>query len=145
MFLGTYEHTLDAKGRLVMPRKFRDLLSDDCVITKGQERCLYVWPPEAWQREYERVSNLPTTDRRARKFKRSFFAGADNVALDKQGRIPVPEKQRHFAGIVKDVTVVGSGDMIEIWATEVWENEEAEADEYYSGIEEVLGLGGEEI
>jgi MraZ protein len=140
MFLGTYEHTLDAKGRLVMPRKFREELKDDCVITKGQERCLYVWPRDAWAREYKRVSSLPTTDRRARKFKRSFFAGADDVSLDKQGRIPVPEKLRDFAGMVKDITVVGSGERIEIWSSEVWENEEAEADEYYSGIEEVLGL-----
>jgi MraZ protein len=145
MFLGTYEHTLDAKGRLVMPRKFREVLTDECVITKGQERCLYVWPPESWQREYERVSHLPTTDRRARKYKRSFFAGADNVSLDKQGRIPIPEKLRSFAGMVKDITVVGSGDLIEIWSTEVWENEEAEADEYYSGIEEVLGLGEDQL
>jgi MraZ protein len=144
VFLGTYEHTLDAKGRLVMPRKIRELLEGDCVITKGQEHCLYVWTPEAWQQEYERVSSLPTMDRKARKFKRSFFAGANNVSLDKQGRIPIPEKLREWAGMVKDITVVGNGDLVEIWSTEVWENEEAEADEYYSGIEEVLGTGGEQ-
>ncbi len=145
MFLGTYEHSLDEKGRLVMPRKFRDQLEAGCVITKGQEDCLYVWPPDAWEREYERVSSLPTTDRRARKFSRSFFAGAVDVQLDKQGRIQIPEKLRVFAGMGKDTTVVGSGPRIEIWSTEVWESEEAEADEYYSGIEEVLGLGGGEL
>jgi MraZ protein len=144
-FLGTYEHTLDAKGRLVMPRKFRDQLQEAFVITKGQEDCLYVWPSDAWDREYARVSSLPTTDRRARKFARSFFAGAVDVQLDKQGRIQIPEKLRKFAGIAKDTTVVGAGQRIEVWATDVWLSEEAQADEYYSGIEEVLGLSGDAI
>jgi MraZ protein len=145
MFLGTYEHSLDAKGRLVMPRKFRDLLEDGCVITKGQEHCLSVWPPDAWKQEYERVNNLPATNRKARMYRRAFFAGADKVSLDKQGRVPVPEKLRVWAEMDKDVTVVGSGDVIEVWATSVWDAEEAKADDFFSGVEEVLGLGGEEI
>lgn len=145
MFLGQHEHTLDAKGRLVMPRKFRDLLEGGCVITKGQEHCLAVYPPNAWQKEYDRVNNLPATDRRARMYRRALFAGADNVSLDKQGRIPVPENLRVWAEMVKEVTVVGSGDVVEVWATSVWEAEEAKADDFFSGVEEVLGLGGNEI
>ena len=145
MFLGTYEHTLDAKGRLVMPRKFRDLLDAGCVITKRQEHCLAVYTPEAWQQEYERVNNLPNTNRKARMYRRSLFAGANDVTLDKQGRIPVPENLRVWAGMEKEVTVVGSGDVIELWPTSVWNAEEAEADEFFSGVEETFGLGGEEI
>ncbi len=145
MFLGTYEHTLDAKGRLVMPRKFRDLLEDGCVITKRQEHCLAVYTPEAWKQEYERVNNLPNTNRKARMYRRSLFAGANDVTLDKQGRIPVPENLRGWAGMEKEVTVVGSGDVIELWPTSVWNAEEAEADEFFSGVEETFGLGGEEI
>ena len=145
MFLGTYEHTLDAKGRLVMPRKFRDLLDEGCVITKRQEHCLAVYTPEAWKQEYERVNNLPNTNRKARMYRRSLFAGANDVTLDKQGRIPVPENLRVWAGMEKDVTVVGSGDVIELWPTSVWNAEEAEADEFFSGVEETFGLGGEEI
>ena len=145
MFLGMYEHTLDAKGRLVMPRKFRDQLEEGCFVTQGQEHCLTVWPPEAFQAEYDRVSSLPATDRRARKYRRSFFGGGADVALDKQGRIPIPENLRAWAGMVKDVTVVGQGHLVEVWATEVWDSEKAEADEYFSGVEEVLGLGGEEL
>jgi len=145
VFLGTYDHSLDGKGRLVMPSKFRGDLDNGCVITKGQEHCLYVFPLNRWQAEVSRISNLPRTDRRARKFSRSFFAGASDITLDKQGRIQIPEKLRAYASLEKDVTVVGSAEHVEIWSTSVWESEEAEADEYYAGIEEVLGLGGEDL
>jgi MraZ protein len=145
VFLGTYDHSLDGKGRLVMPSKFRGDLDKGCVITKGQEHCLYVFPMARWEKETSRVSNLPRTDRRARKIARSLFAGASDLSLDRQGRIQIPEKLRGYASLEKDVTVVGSADHVEIWSTPVWEAEEAEADEYYSGIEEVLGLGGEEL
>jgi MraZ protein len=140
VFLGTYEHSMDEKGRLVLPRKHRDLLEEGCIITKGLDRCLFVFSLQDWEQEYERLKALPRTDRRARQLQRSFFAGADNVTLDKQGRIPIPEKLRHYASLAKDVTVVGNGDHIEIWSTSMWEGEETEADEYYSGIEEVLNL-----
>ena len=143
MFLGEYQHSLDAKGRLVLPRKFRGNLEDGCVITKGQEHCLYVFPMERWQQEVERVSRLPRTDRRARNFARSFFAAASDQPLDKQGRIQVPDTLRRFASLEKDVTVVGVAERIEVWATEVWEGVQAEADEYYAGIEEALSAEGD--
>jgi len=85
-----------------------------------------------------RVSRLPRTDRRARNYARSFFAGASDQTLDKQGRIQVTDKQRRFAGLQKDVTVVGVAERIELWATSTWVAVAAEADEYYAGIEEVL-------
>ncbi len=143
MFLGEYQHSLDAKGRLVLPRKFRGDLEDGCVITKGQEHCLYVFPMDRWQDEVDKVSKLPRTDRRARNFARSFFAAASDQTLDKQGRIAVPEGLRRFASLEKDVTVVGVAERIEVWATEVWEGVQAEADEYYAGIEEALSAEGD--
>lgn len=138
MFLGEYQHSLDGKGRVVMPSKFRDGLDDGCVITKGQEHCLYVFPLDRWEEEVAKVSRLPRTDRRARNFARSFFAGASDQRLDKQGRIQVPEVLRVYATLEKDVTVVGVAERVEIWATSVWQTVAAAADEYYSAIEESL-------
>ncbi len=142
MFLGEYEHSLDNKGRLVMPAKFRDALDGGCVVTQGQENCLYVFPLEQWEEEVARVSRLPRTDRRARNYARSFFAGASDQTLDKQGRIQLTDKQRRFAGLQKDVTIVGVAERIELWATPAWQSVAAEADEYYAGIEEVLSDAG---
>ena len=145
MFLGTYEHTLDAKGRLVMPVKFREKLEGGCVITPGQENCLTVWPIGVFEAEYARISNLPATDRGARMYRRTMFAGGADVKPDAQGRIPVPENLREWAGMVKDVTVTGSGPLIELWARERWEAERDEAGEFFSNIESPLGLDGTSI
>lgn len=142
MLLGEYNHTLDQKGRLVLPSKFRADLADGCVITKGQERCLYVFPLEQWSVEEARVRSLPRTDQRARRFARSFFASADSQEQDKQGRVQVNSKLREFAGLEKDVTIVGVSDRLEIWDTETWERLQTEADEYYAGIEEALSEYG---
>jgi MraZ protein len=138
VFLGQYQHTLDGKGRVVMPSKFRDGLAAGCVITKGQERCLFVFPIEAWAQEVERVRRLPRTDRRARNFARTFFAAANDQTLDSQGRIAVPAALREYAGLEKDATVVGVADRVEIWSSDVWERLSAEADDYYAEIEETL-------
>ena len=138
MFLGEYQHTVDDKGRVVMPRKFRDRLADGCVITKGQEHCLYVFPMDQWETEVQRVRRLPRTDRRARNYSRSFFAAASDLTLDKAGRVQISEPLRTYAGFAKDVTVVGVAERIELWSTEKWETVAQEADEYYAGIEEVL-------
>jgi MraZ protein len=142
LFLGEYSHALDSKGRVVMPSKFRDGLRAGCVVTKGQERCLYVFPMDRWQEEAARVQGLPRTDRRARNYSRSFFASATNQELDGQGRVQLPEALRRYAGLKKDLAVVGVADHIEIWDTESWESVGAEADEYYAGIEEVLSEDG---
>jgi MraZ protein len=138
VFLGEFSHTLDDKGRVVMPRKFRPGLERGCVITKGQERCLYVLPMDRWDEEAERVLTLPRTDRRARNYSRSFFASATDQMLDRQGRVQIPEALRVYAGLEKDLTVVGVADRIEVWSATVWDQVAAEADDFYSGIEEVL-------
>ncbi|MDA2979578.1 MAG: division/cell wall cluster transcriptional repressor MraZ [Actinomycetota bacterium] len=142
MFLGEYSHSLDDKGRIVMPSKFRVGLERGLVVTKGQERCLYVFPLDVWDTEAERVRRLPRTDKRARTYSRSFFASASDQALDRAGRCAIPEPLRHYAGLGKDVTVVGVSDRVEIWDTETWHSVAAEADEYYAGIEEVLSEEG---
>ena len=143
MFLGEYQHALDDKGRVVLPSKFRDLLKKGCVVTKGQDRCLYVYTIDRFAEEMAKVTGLPTTDRRSRNFSRSLFAGARDQEPDKQGRIAIPETLRTYASLDKDVTVVGVADHIEIWATSAWAEVSLEADELYSGIEEALSAGGE--
>ena len=142
MFLGEYNHSLDEKGRVVMPSKFRAELAAGCVVTKGQERCLYVFPMGQWDDEAQRVLKLPRTDRRARNYSRSFFASASNQSLDKTGRCQIPESLRTYAGLSKDVTVVGVADRVEIWDTATWESVAAEADDYYSDIQEVMTEDG---
>jgi len=142
MFLGEFSHSLDDKGRVVMPSKFRSGLEGGCVVTKGQERCLYVFPLEQWQTESERVLKLPRTDRRARNYARAFFASAIDQTLDKAGRCQIPEPLRLYADLGKDVTVVGVADHVEIWDTDTWESVAREADDYYAAIEEVLSGEG---
>jgi MraZ protein len=142
MFLGEYSHSLDEKGRVVMPSKFRAELAAGCVVTKGQERCLYVFPENRWEGEAARVLKLPRTDRRARNFSRSFFASASDQMLGRSGRCQIPEPLRTYAGLSKDVTVVGVADHIEIWDTATWSTVAMEADDYYADIEEVLSEDG---
>lgn len=142
MFLGEYQHSVDDKGRLVMPSKFRDRLEDGCVITKGQEHCLYVFPMDRWEIEVERVNRLPRTNRRNRNYARSFFGAATDQSLDKQGRIQLPPTLRAFADLGKDVVVVGVSDRVEVWNVEAWESLSDEADELYADIEEALSEEG---
>ena len=138
MFLGEYQHTLDSKGRVVLPSKFREDLEEGCVITKGQERCLFVFPLDQWEREVSRVRNLPRTSLPARNYARTFFAGATDQSLDKQGRIAIPPSLRDYAGLSGDVIVVGVADRIEVWNPEQWQAISEEADASYSEIEETL-------
>ena len=127
---------------MVLPRKFRDDLASGCVITKGQERCLYVFPVSRWDEEVAKVNKLPRTDRRARNFARSFFAGASDQVPDGQGRIAIPAALRSYASLDKEATVVGVADRVEIWSNETWARLSAEADEYYADIAESLSEEG---
>lgn len=142
MFLGEHQHTIDPKGRVVLPSRFRDQLATGCFITKGQERCLFVFPPEQWEREVEGIRSLPRTDRRARNYSRVFFAGATDQKPDKQGRIQIPGTLRTYAGLHKDVVVVGVGERVEIWDSEKWQEVTANADSEYADIEEALSEHG---
>ena len=114
MFMGEYNHTIDAKGRLIIPSKFREILGDAFVVTKGLDGCLFVYDNEEWKRFEEKLRSLPITNKEARQFVRFFLAGATEAEVDKQGRILIPNVLREFAEITKDVVLVGVGSRIEI-------------------------------
>ena len=109
-----------AKGRIIVPAKFRESLGDNFIITKGLDNCLFVYTNEEWQRFEEKLKTLPLTNKNARTFTRFFLAGAADVELDKQGRILIPSVLREFASLQKDVVFVGVGSRIEIWSKESW-------------------------
>lgn len=142
MFLGEYQHSLDDKGRLVLPAKFRDQLADGLVVTKGQDRCVFVFPHDRWETEVEKVNGLARTIPRNRNFARAFFASASDQQLDRQGRIQVPPALRGYADLDKDVVIVGVAERIEIWNTEAWSRLSAEADEAFADIAEALSGEG---
>lgn len=128
MFMGEYNHTIDTKGRLIVPSKFREKLGDEFVVTKGMDGCLFVYANDDWNAFEQKLTSLPLINKEARKFARFFLAGAANVEVDKQGRILLPVNLREFAGLEKDVVLVGVGSRIEIWSRENWENMDADDD-----------------
>ena len=142
MFLGEYQHSVDAKGRVVLPSKFRDELAAGCVITKGQERCLYVFTTERFSDEVDRIKSLPRTERKFRDYARSFFAGASDQTLDRQGRIQIPATLRSYAGLGKDVAIVGVGERLEVWDAGSWRAFTESSDENYAELEEALSEHG---
>lgn len=121
MFMGEYNHTIDAKGRLIIPAKFREVLGDEFVVTKGMDGCLFVFDNPEWQVFADKLRGLPMIDKEARQFTRFFLAGAASVEVDKQGRILLPAVLREFAGITKEVVLVGVGSRVEIWSRDRWE------------------------
>ena len=121
MFMGEYNHTIDAKGRLIVPVKFREILGDNFIVTKGLDGCLFVYPNDEWTRFEEKLKSLPLTNKNARQFTRFFLAGAAACEVDKQGRILLPQVLREFASLEKDVVLVGVASRIEIWSTERWD------------------------
>jgi MraZ protein len=120
MFMGEYSHSIDAKGRLIIPAKFRELLGEEFVLTKGLDGCLSIYPMDEWNAFEEKLRALPLTNKNARTFTRFFVAGATVCELDKQGRILVPATLREFAGLEKDVVLTGSINRIEIWSKSKW-------------------------
>lgn len=118
MFIGEYNHTIDAKGRLIIPSKFRELLGDHFVVTKGFDGCLFGYDHEEWKLLGEKLRALPINHKEARQMERFFLAGAAEAEVDKQGRILIPGVLREFAGLGKDVVLIGVGNRIEIWDKE---------------------------
>ena len=121
MIRGEYNHTIDAKGRLIVPAKFREILGDNFIVTKGLDGCLFVYPNDEWTRFEEKLKSLPLTNKNARQFTRFFLAGAAACEVDKQGRILLPQVLREFASLEKDVVLVGVASRIEIWSRERWD------------------------
>lgn len=121
VFMGEYAHTIDAKGRLILPAKFRDELGSHCVVTRGLEGCLSVYTMDAWLTLANSMKKLKASKESVRAFKRFLFGSAADVEFDKQGRILIPPTLRTYAKLTKDVTVLGTGDKVEIWDTAAYE------------------------
>ena len=136
MFMGEYQHTVDTKGRLIIPAKFRDDLGDGFVITRGLDHCLFGYPIDEWRKLEEKLKELPMTKKDARAFARFFFSGATEVEIDKQGRINIPSTLIQHANLEKECVVVGVSSKIEIWSKDAWENYFSEAEESFDEIAE---------
>ena len=132
MFMGEYNHTIDSKGRLIVPAKFREQLGEEFVATRGLDGCLFVYPKEEWQVMEAKFREVSQFSKDARKFARFFFAGAVTCEVDKQGRILLPAVLREVAGIGKEAVLAGVVNRIEIWSKDRWQEANG-----YDGMEEV--------
>ncbi len=122
MFIGEYSHKIDARGRVNIPSKLREEVDDKFYLTKGLDKCLFLFPEEEWKIFEEKLKILPLTDRNARAFVRMFFAGAVECIIDKQGRINIPNNLIKHSEINKDVMIIGVGQRIELWSKGNWED-----------------------
>ena len=144
MFMGEYSHTIDTKGSLIIPSRFREELGETFVVTKGLDGCLFVFSDEEWKAFEIKLKSLPLTNKNARQFARFFVAGATPCELDKQGRILLPATLREFAGLEKDVVLTGMLNRIEIWSKDKWNENNSLDDVAMDEIAEQmtdLGLG----
>jgi MraZ protein len=133
LFLGEHRHALDDKGRIVFPVRLREALGAQVVLQKGIDPCLYVLPPEEWDRLVAKVSSLPTTRPDARRFSRFFFSQAQSERIDRQGRLTIPAPFREYAGLQRDVVIVGAGARVEIWDASRWDGHRSETE---AGVED---------
>jgi MraZ protein len=138
LFLGTHTPRLDDKGRLFLPAKFRERLAGGLVITRGQERCLYVFPMDEFVRVAETMRNAPVTSKVVRDYLRVFLSGASDEIPDKQGRVTVPATLREYAGLGRDCTVIGAGSRVELWDTTAWNT-------YLASTEQAFADQAEEV
>ncbi len=120
LFLGTYTPKLDAKGRMFLPAKFRGKLEDGLVVTRGQERCLYVFPQAEFERIVAQWQQSPTSNKAVRDYQRVFLSGASDERPDSQGRLTIPQVLRDYAGLKAECTVIGAGSRVEVWDTAAW-------------------------
>ncbi|MET3505142.1 division/cell wall cluster transcriptional repressor MraZ [Halalkalibacter oceani] len=136
MFMGEYRHNVDEKGRMIIPAKFRDGLGSSFVMTRGLDRCLFVYPPEEWRKLENQLKELPFTKKDARAFTRFFFSGAAECELDKQGRVNIASPLREFAQLEKECVIIGVSNRVEVWSKENWETYFAESEDSFSEIAE---------
>ena len=122
MFMGEYNHSIDAKGRIIVPSKFREKLGDQFIVTKGLDGCLWVFSSSEWETFSEKLTSLPVARKDARNFSRFFLAGATEAETDKMGRILIPQVLRDYAGLEKDAVLIGAGSRVEIWNKAAWED-----------------------
>ena len=140
MFKGEYNHTIDEKGRLIIPAKFREELGSEFVVTRGLDGCLFGYNNTEWEAFEAKLRALPLTNKDARAFQRYMLAGAASVEIDKQGRILLPQNLRTFAGLEKDVVLIGVAGRIEIWNKDIYEKASA-VDDMEEIAENMAALG----
>jgi MraZ protein len=138
MFLGTHLPKLDDKGRVILPAKFRDQLSAGLVVTRGQDRCLFVYSQREFESVEAKIRAAAITTKQGRDFRRMFLSGASEEQLDSQNRITVPVNLREYAGLGRELTVIGAGDHVEIWDTAAW-------NDYYESAEDAFAESAEEV
>lgn len=141
MFFGEYQHALDTKNRIIVPAKLREELGNKFVITKGLDRCLYVYPLVEWKILEEKLKTLPLTNKDARAFVRFFFSGACEIELDKQYRGVIPQNLKEYAGIEKDIVSIGVLSRVEIWSKEKWDEYNESNIDFDSISEKMNDLG----
>jgi MraZ protein len=134
--MGEYHHSIDNKGRLIVPSKFRDELGDMFIITRGLDQCLFGYPVSEWELIEEKLKGLPLTKKDARAFTRFFFSGATESELDKQGRINIPAPLLQFAKLEKECVILGVSNRIEIWSKQIWEDYFTQSEESFAEIAE---------
>lgn len=138
MFLGEYQHSIDDKGRIIIPAKFREALGSDFIITRGLDNCLFVYPRQEWNLLEQKLKQLPMMKSDARAFTRFFFSGASECEWDKQGRVNVPSHLREYAKLDKDCIVIGVSTRVEIWDKATWEAYNQQSQESFDEIAEKL-------
>ncbi|MBD7993755.1 division/cell wall cluster transcriptional repressor MraZ [Arthrobacter sp. Sa2CUA1] len=136
MFLGTHSPRLDEKGRLILPAKFRDELAEGLVLTRGQERCIYVFSQKEFEKVHEQMRQAPLSSRQARDYIRVFLSGASDEVPDKQGRITIPPALRSYAGLGRELAVIGAGTRAEIWDATAWQTYLEEQENAFSETDE---------
>ncbi|MBD8496756.1 MULTISPECIES: division/cell wall cluster transcriptional repressor MraZ [Paenibacillus] len=138
MFMGEYQHSIDDKGRLIIPAKLRDNLGTTFVLTRGLDQCLFVYPMDQWKQLEHKLQALPLMKADARAFTRFFFSGASECEWDKQGRVNIPNHLREYAKLEKECMVIGVQNRVEVWSKEAWEHYVNESAAAFSEIAETL-------
>jgi MraZ protein len=141
VFLGTYSPRLDEKGRVILPAKFREELADGLVLTRGQERCLYVFSIREFERVHEQLRAAPLSSKQARDYIRVFLSGASDEVPDKQGRVTIPPPLREYAGLDRELAFIGAGTRAEIWDAQAWNDYLTEKEAVFSDTEEEVVPG----
>lgn len=143
MFMGEYHHNIDEKNRLVIPSNYRNSLGQTFIITRGFEKCLYIYTEAEWQKIVKKLGSLPFTKKDARVVVRSFFSAAATCSLDKQGRINITANQAMYASLDKECVIIGANDRLEIWSKENWDNFNLEYSETLEEVSEHLFNDGD--
>ncbi|HLS61264.1 MAG TPA: division/cell wall cluster transcriptional repressor MraZ [Virgibacillus sp.] len=138
MFMGEFQHNIDMKGRIIVPAKFREGLGERFIVTRGLDKCLFVYPLDEWGIMEEKLKKLPLTKKDARSFTRFFFSGAVECEVDKQGRINIPPPLRTYASLNKECVVIGVSNRIEFWSSENWDEYFNDSEESFADIAENL-------